>query len=168
MPHWKDHLDSSLLGAYSLFDDKTEGFKQVEGMILRCEHQEHILGQTGKKKIHVAITNLGKPMKLNVVISKQLELITKFKNPVKWVNVPVIFYVDENVSFGKQKVEAIRIKANPNKPFGVVVPKIDLEVAKKQLEACTTIAELQQVYTSKGFPTLELVKLKDELKTKLS
>ena len=138
--HWKDHLDSSLLGAYSLFDDATEGWREVDGTILRCCKEEHILGGSGKKKIYVAHTSMGKPMKLNVAISEKIEEITGSKNPDKWINVPVTFWVDTKVKFGTKMVDAIRIKAQ------VSAPKNDWTEQIEHLKTLKTVQELQDAY----------------------
>jgi len=161
MPHWKDHLDSKLLGAYSLFDDETEGWKEIDGLILRTAHEDHILGASGKQNIHVAHTNLGKPIKLNSTISEAIAAITGMKNPAKWVNVPVTFYVDTNVKFGKGKVEAIRVKARKH------APKVDYSAFEAMINECATLEQLGAVWTSTGFPQKELFNLKEAKKNEL-
>ena len=162
MPHWKDHLNSTLLGAYSLFDDQTEGWKEVNGTILKCCHEDHILGGSGKKNIHVAHTSLGKPMKLNSTISTAIQMITGSKNPAKWVNVPVTFYVDPNVKFGRTTVEAIRVK--PQK----AIPKPDYSKQIACLTASKTLDELKDNYLSlTPVEQRDLAYKKDELKDKL-
>jgi hypothetical protein len=155
MSHWKDHLNSTLLGAYSLFDDTTEKWKEVDGVITRCCHEKHVLGGSGSTDCHVGHTSLGKPIKLNHTISKVLESITGYKNPAKWVNVPCTFYVDANVKFGKTTTEAIRIKRCANTPAPPPAAKPLLEIgtetydkAKAAVEAGTfDLEKLKQYYT---------------------
>lgn len=161
MAHWKDHLNSDLLGAYSLFDDATEGFKEVNGMITKTAHEDHVLGASGKQKVFVAHTTLGKPLRLNNTMCNQIAVIAKTKNPAKWINVPVTFYVDTNVKLGRDTVDAIRIKAqNPVKK--------DFSAEEKRLRDCKTIEELAEVFKSDGFPQRELLSIKDEMKNKLT
>ena len=161
MAHWKDHLNSDLLGAYSLFDDATEGFKEVNGIITRTAHEDHVLGASGKQKVFVAHTTLGKPLRLNNTMCNQIAVIAKTKNPAKWINIPVTFYVDTNVKLGRETVEAIRIKAQKE-------VKKDFSNEEKKLRACTTIEELAAVYKSEGFPQRELLAVKEEMKNKLT
>jgi hypothetical protein len=163
MPHWKDHLDSSLLGAYSLYDDATDGWKEVDGLIIKTCHEDHVLGNQGKKNIHVAYTSLGKPMRLNHKISDAIALIAKCRNPEKWVNVPVTFYVDSNVKLSGVTVDAIRVK--PQKK-SAQAPNYDAYEAK--LRACKSLDELAALWTSPGFPQLQLSTLKDQIKNELS
>ena len=164
MAHWRDHLDSSLLGAYSLFDDKTEGFKEIEGMILRTAHEEHNLGASGKQRIFVAYTTLDKkkPMKINVTIAGAIALAAGSKNPDKWVNVPVTFYVDQNVKSKAGTSEALRCRKN-NK-----AATADYSAEEQMLKDCKTLEELAAVYTQDGFPRTPLLGLKDQLKKKLT
>lgn len=153
--HWKDHLNSTLLGAYSLFDDATEGWKEVNGIITGCCTEYHVLGASGNTKCHVGKTNLGKPIKLNNTICKVLEQITGSKNPAKWVQVPVTFYVDTNVKFGKTTTEAIRIKAQvgakpapPAEKPTLVLNSDAFDKAKLAVEAGTfDLAKLKTYYT---------------------
>lgn len=130
MAHWRDHLDSPLLGAYSLFDDATEKFKTIDGFILRCADEMHILGASGKRKCLVAYTSLSKekPMKINVTIASKLAAGTGSQNPEKWVNVPVTFYVDERVSSKDGIVAALRVR------FRNLAPQKTLEQAKKAFD----------------------------------
>lgn len=161
MPHWRDHLDSSLLGAYSLFDDATEGFKQVDGYILRCTDEIHILGASGKKKCFVAYTTLDakKPLKINVAIGNEIAIGAGSKNPEKWVNVPVTFYVDERVNSKDGVVAAIRCKHR-------IEQKKDFTKNIEALRACTTIEELAAAWKTYGHQDITFVK--DEMKDKLT
>lgn len=134
MPHWRDFTNSTLLGAYSCYSDKEDRFVEINGTILRCEIQEHTLGGSGKTKCLVGVTDIGKPIKINIVaISSVLQQITGSRNPDKWVNVPVTFYVDENVKFGKHIVEAIRIKRQQGASF-VAVLKTTLNEANEAFD----------------------------------
>jgi len=162
MPHWRDYLDSPLLGAYSLFDDATEKFKEVDGYIIRSAMEEHVLGRAGKRRYHVVYTSLHKtkPMKVNVIISNNIALAAGSLNPQKWVNVPVTFFVDENVSTREGITAAIRCR-----PRAIAPP--DYSKQEAQLRACETLEDLQLVYTSAGFPKAALVHVKDEMKNKI-
>lgn len=161
MAHWRDHLDSKLLGAYSLYDDETDKFKRVDGYIVKCCDEEHILGASGKKKCFVAYTSLDnkKPMKLNVTISNEIALAAKSHNPAKWVNVPVTFYVDENVRSKDGIVAALRVKSRIDK-------SVDYSEQIAELRACATLDQLIEVWQRVGNQAIAHVK--DEMKIKLS
>ncbi len=161
MAHWRDHLDSPLLGAYSLFDDATEKFKTIDGYIVRCADEEHLLGASGKRKCLVAYTSLDarKPMKVNVTIANQIALGAKSQNPAKWVNVPVTFFVDERVKTKEGIVAALRVKAREEK-----APDYTAQIA--ELRACTTIEQL--VDTWKRVGNQSIAAIKDEMKAKLT
>ena len=162
MAHWREHLGSPLLGAYSLYDDQTDDFKEVNGIITKTGHADYVLGESGKQKCFIAYTDMGKPMKLNVKMASVLADITGSRNPDKWQNIPVTFYVDKNVKSKAGTTEAIRIKAQRK-----VQQNFDAEKAK--LNECKTLAELQTVYLGLSkdaqFATLAI---KDQLKTKLA
>lgn len=93
-----------------LFDDATEGFKEVDGIIINTCHEEHILGGSGKQNVFVAKTSLGKPLRLNNTMCTQIAVIAKTKNPAKWVNIPVTFYVDQQVKLGRKQSKQSELK----------------------------------------------------------
>jgi hypothetical protein len=160
MAHWRDHLDSPLMGAYSLFDDATEKFKTIDGYIVRCADEMHLLGASGKRKCLVAYTSIDKkPMKINVTIANQIALGAKSQNPAKWVNVPVTFFVDERVSTKDGIVAALRVRAREEK-----APDYTAQIA--ELRACTTVEQLVSVWGKVG--NQAIVAVKDEMKTKLT
>jgi hypothetical protein len=155
MAHWRDHLNSSLLGAYSLFNDQTEDFNTIDGVIIRCANEDHLLGASGKKKCLVAYTSLSnsKPMKINATIAKVLTLAAKSPNPDRWVNIPVTFYVDKNVNTKDGKTEAIRVRA---RVVNVVIVDRPSQIAA--INGCKTIEELKTVWAKVGCPDLEQIK----------
>lgn len=122
--HWRNEIDSPLLGAYSL-SDGNEGFVEMNGVITHTGKADFIMGASGKQKVFIGYTNIGKPIKLNATISKAMTAISGTSNPTKWVNIPVCFYVDKHVKFGKELVEAIRIKKQVGAaPVAVVKPDL--------------------------------------------
>lgn len=161
MAHWRDHLNSTLLGAYSLYDDATDKFKSVDGFIVKCLHEQHLLGASGRRDCFVAYTSLDskKPMKINVTIANVLAVAAKSQNPDKWVNVPVTFLVDEKVSTKDGIVAALRVKAR-------FLQAIDYTIPSSKLRACITIEELVSVWKEVGCTALESVK--NEMKLKLT
>ena len=164
MAHWRDHLDSPLLGAYSLFDDATEKFKQIDGFILRCADEMHILGASGKRKCLVAYTSLSndKPMKINVTIASKLAAGTGSQNPDKWVNVPVTFFVDEKVNSKDGVVAALRLRIRR------LAPQKTLEQAKQAFEAVGSRESFVKTMTDyKEFmQNAEILKMCQDLSTK--
>ena len=162
MAHWKEHLNSTLLGAYSCYDEATEGFKEIQGVIMDTAMEDHILGASGKKRIFVAHTSLGKPLKINNSIASQIAIVAKTQNAAKWINIPVTFFVDEKVKFGGQTVAAIRVKAPK------IAQQIDYSVFILQLENCKDLNELKAVYS--GFEKsiqVATVQTKDKMKGQL-
>jgi len=159
MPHWREHLGSPLLGAYSLYDDAKDDFIEKDGIITHCGKADFMLGESGKQNCLVAYTNLGKPLKINVTIADTLQSITGKRNPDKWVNVPVTFYVDRKVK-GKKgaTVEAIRVKQCRNNQ---AIANAENEA---KLRNCKTLEELKAVYTAPGFPQSAMAAIKDEVK----
>lgn len=138
--HWRDHLDSTLLGAYSLFDDATDGFKEVDCVVIRTSREDHNLGASGKKNIHVAHTNFSKkPMQLKVSISSVIAEIAGTNNPDKWVNVPITLFVKKEKVKG-EIVDALRVKRQK------VVQQKDYAPCNAKLRACTSLADLQVVF----------------------
>ena len=162
MAHWRDHLNSTLLGAYSLWSDEADAFVEKQGKILHVAHEDHNMGRAGVQNCFVAYTTLHKtkPIKVNVTIANAIEQASGQKNPEKWNGTDVIFYVDLNVKSKEGTKEALRVK---KMPYG----KPDYSGQEARLKACTTLAELQEVFLSDGFPRIALTQLKDELKTKL-
>ena len=133
-------------------------------MILRTCHEEHNLGASGRKKCFVAYTTLDKkkPMKINVTIANAIALAAGTKNPDKWVNIPVTFFVDTKVKSKDGIVEALRCRKN-NK-----VAQIDYSTEIAMLQNCKTLDELKAVYTQPGFPQAAMAKIKDEMKEKIT
>lgn len=162
MAHWRDHLNSTLLGAYSLWSDEADAFIEKQGKILHVAHEDHNMGKAGNQNCFVAYTTLHKtkPIKINVTIANAIEQASGQKNPEKWNGTDVIFYVDLNVKSKEGTKEALRVKKMP-------YVKPDYTVYENQLKACKTLAELKDVFTAQGFPQTALEKLKDELKTQL-
>ena len=161
MAHWRDHLNSTLLGAYSLYDDATDKFKTIDGFIVKCTHEQHLLGASGKRDCFVAYTSLDskKPMKINVTIANVLAVAAKSQNPDKWVNVPVTFCVDEKVNTKDGIVAALRVKPR-------IVQSVDYTSQTAKLRACTTIEELIIAWKEVGCIALEPIK--NEMKEKLT
>jgi hypothetical protein len=74
-----------------------------------------------------------KPMILNATNSKMLAKLTGSKWIDDWQNVPVTIYVDQNVRFGKETVEGLRIDKATERPR-VAPPELvaSAEAAAKQ------------------------------------
>jgi len=98
-------------------------------------------------------------MKINVTIAGEIALAAKSHNPAKWVNVPVTFYVDENVKTKAGIVAALRVKSRIDKA-------VDYSVQISELRACTTLEQLVDAWKRVGNQAISHVK--DEMKLKLS
>lgn len=152
--HWKQLTNPDYIGAYSLVDGKDLNVKIVKVV------REMVTGANGKKEECTVAHLIGqKPFILNKTNCKTINKIAGTPFVEDWANLTITLFATTTNLKG-ETVECLRIRP--------VAPKqIDLTPFKAQLNACKTLAELQTVYTSKGFPSLELTSLKDELKTKL-
>jgi len=86
------------------------------------------------------------------------------RNLTNWVGLKISLKVDPNIKMMGQIVGGIVIDTTFKAPAQVV----DYSAQEKQLRDCKTLAELQAVYTTAGFPQTALVSVKDEMKTKLN
>lgn len=159
--HWRSHLDSTLLGAYSLYNDSTDKFDEVDVQIVRLTHENHNLGASGNRKCHVMyVSGFKKPMQLKSEISSAISEALGTPNTNKWVGCTITLYV-KKVKFGREVVDAIRAKKSNAAQ--------DYSAALARVNACKTLAELQTVFMSLT-PNEKTYcnNAKDELKKKLS
>ena len=64
-----------------------------------------------------------KPMILNAHNSKVMKDLTGSHFLEDWINVPITVYVDQNVRFGRETVEGLRISPQPPAPRKPVITK---------------------------------------------
>lgn len=152
--HWKQLTNPDYIGAYSLVD--SQDLNVTIDKVVR----EMVTGNAGKKEeCTVAYLVNQKPFILNKTNCKTIQKIANSPFIEDWKGLTITLFATTTNLKG-ETVECLRVRP-------IAPKKIDLEPFKKQLTECKTLQELQSVYTSKGFPSAELVGLKDELKLKL-
>lgn len=104
--HWKKAFKSDYLSSSDIDD------KDLVLTIAKVVYQE-CMTQSGKKFCNVAHfkePNV-KPMILNVVNSKMVKKFSGNKVHLEeWLNIPIRVYVNQNVKFGSETVEGLRIR----------------------------------------------------------
>jgi hypothetical protein len=158
--HWKKNFNYDYLGSYSLPDGK-----EVTLTIAKTA-TEKVIGANGKKEdcFVVYFKEADKPMILNRTNSKTISKLYGTPYVEDWIGKRVTIGVDIVNAFGEQ-TEALRIRMVKPQP-AQVVSYIEQE---KKLRNCTTLAELQSIYT--GLTPDEkagTLTVKDEMKQKLS
>ena len=155
--HWKQLVNQSFIGAYSLNGkDLTVQIKSVAQELVKME---------GGKQETCLVAQLvdNKPLILNKTNAKTITKIYNSPFINDWVGKYITLYPTTTKLAG-ETVECLRIRT--------VVPqvkKVDVAGASAKLRACTTLEQLQQVYT--GLTKEEqtaTVAVKDEMKTKLT
>lgn len=159
--HWRKYDKTDFLGAVDL-DEMNPS--EITVVITKVEWLDvKVRGVKGKHRIAQFQQDI-KPMIINVENGKVLQSFTNSKHLEDWVNIPVTIFIKENVKFGTDTMDALRFR--PNKP---VLRNIDNTGALKVLNACKTIAELQNEYMglSKELQAnKEVRELKDDLKSR--
>ena len=158
--HWKKQFNYDYMGSYSLPDGKD--------VILTIKEtkRETVIGTNGKKEdcFVCYFKESEKPMILNRTNCKTITKIYNSPYIEDWPGLRVQLGIDNVNAFG-ETVEALRIRAIKPAP---AVP-VDYSQQIAQLKACTTLTELQQVYTAfSPEQKAATLNLKDQLKTKLS
>lgn len=157
--HWKNFLDKDYLGSHNL--------EKGEEMLLTIEKfvgEEEVNTQDGKKTKQVLYFKEDVP-KMIINITNGNTLATLYgSHPDQWIGKQVQIYATPVKAFGKTQ-DALRIRD--------FVPKINVDIKgyTAKLEAVKNLEELKTAWTK--FPVSarnnqELIKIKDELKTKLS
>ena len=104
--HWRTPDKTDFLGACDL-----EEGKDLHLTIAKVEVKEvKVRGVKGVFRIATFKENI-KPMILNVGNAKMVKMFAKNDPFVEnWVNIPVTIYVQDNVKFGSEITEALRIR----------------------------------------------------------
>jgi hypothetical protein len=158
--HWKKQFNYEYMGSYSLPDGKD--------VILTISKtaKEQVIGQNGKKEecFVCYFTESDKPMILNRTNCKTIAKIVGSAFIEDWAGQRIQLGIDTVSAFG-ESVEALRVRKVTPKP---AVP-VDYSKEIAALRACTSLDELQQVYTA--MPALAktaTVNVKDEMKGQLT
>ncbi|NDV68560.1 hypothetical protein [Dysgonomonas sp. 25] len=153
--HWKRLVNLDYIGAYSLDgQDLTVEITKVE--------VRRVKGEGGKEEdCTVAELRGQKPFIINRTNAKTITKIYGSPYIEDWVGKKITLYPTTTKVAG-EVVECLRVRP--------VMPKettfdAEIEADKKQLEACQTLAELQEVYMSlKHRKDTKIVTVKDRLK----
>lgn len=157
--HWKNFLDKDYLGSHNL--------EKGEEMLLTIERfvgEEEVTTADGKKQKQVLYFEEDVPkMILNITNGNILTQLYG-SHPEQWIGKQIQVYATPVKAFGKVQ-DALRIRD--------FVPKIKVDVAgyTAKLAAAKNLEELKTIWSK--FPVSarndkDLIKSKDELKTKLS
>jgi hypothetical protein len=159
MTHWKKNFDYRFTGAYELQPNERKTVK------IKSTSTEKVKDLQGKETDCFVAYFYGenqKPMVLNKTNCKTIE---KLYGPdiENWAGKEIVITSQKVKAFG-DVVDALRVV--PIKPTG----NIDNEIAAElvQLQSCSTLEELQKVYTGlKHKANNIIINKKDELKTTL-
>lgn len=160
MTHWKKNFDYRFAGAYELQPGER---KQVKIKKTGIEKVKDLQGKETDCFVAYFYGDNQKPMVLNKTNCKTIE---KLYGPdiEQWIGKEIIITSQKVKAFG-DVVDALRVA--PVAPKNNTDSEITEEIIR--LETCSTLAELQQVYTSlKHKADNRIIAKKDELKTKLS
>jgi len=137
--HWKKEFNYDYMGSYSLPDGKDVI------LTIKETRKEKVTGPAGKKEdcFVCYFVESDKPMILNRTNCKTIEKIYKSPFIEDWPGLRIQLGVDTVSAFG-ESVEALRIRAT--KPAPAV--KVDYTEQHLLLKSCTTLVQLQQVYTA--------------------
>lgn len=152
--HWKTLINIDYIGAYSLEDGKDLN------ITIESVGKEIVKGTGGKKEECTVAKLVGqKPFIINRTNAKTIQKILGSPFIEDWAGKTITVFAT-TTSVAGEVVECLRVR--PQLPT-----TIDYTQYEARLKACTTLAELQEVFLSDGFPRIALTQLKDELKTKL-
>ena len=157
--HWKKEFNYDYMGSYSLPDGKDVI------LTIKETRKEKVTGTAGKKEdcFVCYFQESDKPMILNRTNCKTIEKIYKSPFIEDWPGLRIQLGIDTVSAFG-ESVEALRIRNV--KPAPSVT--IDYTAQHEQLKACTTLTELQKVYTAfTADQKAATINTKDSLKTQL-
>jgi hypothetical protein len=157
MTHWKKNFDYKFTGAYEL-----QPGEEKTVIIDRTTHED-VKSQDGKTQNCFVAYFKGdlKPMVLNKTNCKT---ISKLYGPFieNWIGKAITIKAENVKAFGEM-VEALRIKN-----VMPVIAQVDYTQQISDLRKCTTLIELQKVYTGLSRDAQSFcVNVKDEMKTKL-
>lgn len=161
LTHWKKLVNPDYLGSYAL-----EPGKDMTLTIKSCG-LEMITGSSGKKeeKMVMHFMENVKPMIVNRTNSKTISKLYKTPYIEQWSGKKIILYARQITAFGEE-VDALRIRDYAPKE----AEPADITKALATLNGCTTLDELKKAYpslTKEEQADARVIKLKDELKTKL-
>ena len=166
MPHFKELLDPNYLSNIDFLTDKMQYEKKVVTITDVKKEQVH----DGKSKRNEPETVAAlhfkecKPLILSNRNFKTILQMTKKVNTDDWKGIRIELYILENQKAFGQMWDVVRVSTVKLAPEVT----IDYTAQHEQLKACTTLTELQQVYTSfTADQKAATINTKDSLKTQL-
>jgi hypothetical protein len=142
--HYRKVFKSDHLSSFDLEDFIEEGVI-LEFTIKEVKQYNSIkvAGKDTKANIAYFVEPI-KPMVLNATNSAILAKRTGSSFVEDWKSIPVELYILKNITFGKEKVEGIRIKEEMPK----AMTENDIKMIKGRVATFTTQAELNAYYSS--------------------
>lgn len=114
--HYRKAFDSPYLGAADVVDPIVLTIKCVRLEIDHTKKTKDYFNTAHFVEREIRPGEALKPMILNATNSKMVAQITGSKWIDDWNDVPVTVYVDPNVSFGREKVEGLRLSRATERP----------------------------------------------------
>jgi len=153
--HWKQNFDYKFTGAYELQPNE----EKIVTIQKTCKEEVNSTDGTKKMCLVAYFTDSPKPMVLNKTNCKTIE---KMYSPFveNWVGKKITVFSAKVKAFG-ETVDALRIR--PTAPKAHVPDQYEAK-----LRACKSLDELAALWTSPGFPQLQLSTIKDQIKNELS
>lgn len=160
--NYRQIVNPDYMGSYSL-DNGNNGYITIDATLLRTDSKE-VIDPAGKKKMCIiGHTNLPKPFIINSKAQKVLQAITKSRYVEDWKDVPITFWVETGFKAFGDLIDVLRIKHRN------VKSEVDYTEQHLSLKSCTTLDQLQKVYTAfSADQKTATVNTKDECKLKLS
>lgn len=107
--HYRRVAKSDHLGVADLEDFIEQGSDLVFTIKeVKCEMGVSVAGKKGNHNIAYFVEKI-KPLVLNPTNGKIMKLLTKTPWIEEWAGVTIKLYIDENVSFGKERTGGVRI-----------------------------------------------------------
>lgn len=124
LTHWRKCDKTDFLGAVDLEELLNTGQTDLLAVIEKVEIKEvKVRGKKGEFRIATFTDKKIKPMLLNVGNAKIIKGFSGNKKHVEeWVNIPISLYIQENVKFGSEYTEALRIRPVMPKQKPELVP----------------------------------------------
>lgn len=131
--HYRKAFDSPYLSSADIVDPVVLTIKRVTLEQDRTKKTKDEFNTAWFMERELRPGEILKPMILNATNSKMLARLTGSKWIDDWQNVPVTIYVDQNVRFGKETVEGLRLDKATELPRSVPPEVVaDAEAAAKK------------------------------------
>lgn len=142
--HYRKVFKSDHLSSYDLEDLEEQGKPLIFTIKhVKQEMQTKVAGKKIDANIAYFVENI-KPLVLNATNSKIVANMCKSSFIDDWVNVPVELYIQKNISFGRERVEGVRIKEEPPKKLTTQ----EVQSYHQKIIALTSQADLNKFYSN--------------------